>query len=269
MNNEQVIRDYQTWLLASDRTDATIRLRLRDIAKLAHAHELTTVTEHELTAILAARRHHAPETRKALIASWRLFFTWLHRRGHRTDDPTIHMHAPRIPRPAPRVAPDDAIRAALTNATPAERAMILLGRGGWLRLSEIAALHTTQRHGRELRITGKGNKPRPVALNNEVAAALDDLEREQGPGYYFPGHPNRGALPHLHPVTVNKIITRTTGWNPHSLRHAGATAAWRNTRNLRAVQEMLGHASISTTQRYVHIDADDLATVADASRLNA
>ncbi|BDZ38077.1 tyrosine-type recombinase/integrase [Microbacterium suwonense] len=268
MNNIQLIDQYKIWLLASDRSDATVRLRLRDIRKLAEQHELTTITEDELTEILAAHRHHAPETRKSLTGSWRLFFTWAHRRGHRPDNPTTQLQKIRIPAPSPRVAPDDDIRQALTRATPQQRALILLARGGWMRLSEIASLHTNNRHGQELHIIGKGRKPRIIAMNAEVATALDTLEHEQGPGYYFPRRIQRGNLPHLHPVSVNKIITRVTGWNPHSLRHAGATAAWKQTHDLRAIQAMLGHASLVTTQRYVHITGDDLATVAAASRLS-
>lgn len=267
MNNAELINAYTTWLLGSDRSDATIRLRLRHIHHLAAAHELLTVTEDDLTAILAEQRHHAPETRKSLTGSWRLFFTWAHRRGHRPDNPTAQLKRIRIPAPSPRVAPDDDIRRALTTATPQQRAMILLARGGWMRLSEIAALHTSNRHDTELHIIGKGSKPRTIALNTEVATALDALEVVQGPGYYFPRTRNRGNLPHLHPVSVNKIITRATGWNPHSLRHAGATAAFRKTHDIRAVQAMLGHASLVTTQRYVHISLDELATVASASRL--
>lgn len=91
---------------------------------------------------------------------------------------------------------------------------------------------------------------------------LQALEESQPFGRYFPGATNG----HLHPQSVHKIIKRLTGWNPHSLRHAGATAAYRGTRNLRAVQEMLGHASLATTERYLHITSTErrdaaLATV--------
>lgn len=92
------------------------------------------------------------------------------------------------------------------------------------------------------------------------------LEWRTGPGrYYFPGRFG-GAL---HPMSVNKIITRHTGWNPHSLRHAGATAAYNSTRDMRAVQLMLGHASLATTQRYLHVDEDGMHAAALGTSLQA
>ena len=71
----------------------------------------------------------------------------------------------------------------------------------------------------------------------------------------------------IHPQALNKIITRATGCNPHSLRHAGATAAYEGTHDLRAVQEMLGHVSLVTTQRYVHVRADQIRAAAAATSL--
>jgi len=56
----------------------------------------------------------------------------------------------------------------------------------------------------------------------------------------------------MHRVAVERRIQRATGWNPHSLRHVGATAAYEATGDLRAVQEFLGHASLATTERYLH-----------------
>ncbi|MDQ4213298.1 tyrosine-type recombinase/integrase [Microbacterium sp. ASV81] len=264
MSNTALLAEYRVYLLGSDRRDGTIALRLREIEKLAITHDLRTVTEDDLIAILAQRRHQAPETRKSMRASWRVFFEWAHRKGHRADDPTIGIRPIRIPARVPRIADDAAILAALGTENPHYRAMILLGRGGWLRLSEIASLHTSSRTGRMLTIRGKGGKERSVSINDEVAAALDVLEPLQGPGYYFPG--SRGRA-YFHPISVNKIITRLTGYNPHALRHAGATAAWRKTRDLRTIQDMLGHASIRTTQIYVHTDDEQRRAVADASLL--
>ena len=73
--------------------------------------------------------------------------------------------------------------------------------------------------------------------------------------------------PHMHPMSVNKIITRITGWNPHSLRHAGATAAYNETHDLRGVQEMLGHASLAVTERYLHLDDASRRRVAAATEI--
>jgi len=213
--------------------------------------------------VLADRRHLAPETRKSQIASWRVFFGWAHARSIRPDDPAAALRSIRVPVRAPRIAPDADVEVALVGAPPAHRAMVLLARYGCLRLTELTTLHTRNREGEWLRIIGKGDKERVVALNDPLLYALHALEREQGKGYYFPGQ--RG--PHMHPMSVNKIITRLTGWNPHSLRHAGATAAYNGTRDLRAVQLMLGHASLATTQRYLHVNDEGLRRVAAATEM--
>jgi site-specific recombinase XerD len=263
--NDDILTRYAQWLSSSDRLDSTIRLRMSHMLRLASTHDLTQVTGEDLERIQACRRKLASETRKSQLSSWRLFFGWAVRRGIRPDDPTVDLDSIRVRIRAPHLAPDEDVAAALDAATPAERAMILLGRGAWLRLSEITTLHTRDRQGRVLVVRGKGDHERIVPLNDDVYDALILLERTQGRGYYFPG----GTDGHLHPMSVNKIITRRLGHNPHSLRHAGATAGFRQTRNIRATQVMLGHASVGTTQRYTHLSDDELQAVADASRLRA
>lgn len=160
----------------------------------------------------------------------------------------------------PRIAADADVRRALLNASPRDRALVMLGRYACLRLSEISSLHMGDRNGDLLTVLGKGDKQRFVDVNDPLMLALRALEEEQPYGYYFPGE-NR----HLHPQSVHKIIKRVTGWNPHALRHAGATAAYRATLDLRAVQEMLGHSSLATTQRYLHVANDARRRAAHAT----
>lgn len=220
---------------------------MREIASIV---DLGTANIEQLEHALAIRRHLAPETRKSHLASWRLFFRWARARGFRPDDPTAEIRSIRIPVRVPRVADDDDILIALTTATAPQRAMIMLARYGCLRLTELTTLHTRSREGDRLRIRGKGDRERVVYANEPLLFALYSLERAQGAGYYFPGVKG----PHMHPMSVNKIITRATRWNPHSLRHAGATAAYNATGDLEGVREMLGHSSLATTQRYLHLD---------------
>lgn len=259
------VRDYAQWLEASPRSANTIRLRLGHIEALGKRIPLYSATQYDLERILAGTRHLKPETRKAMLASWRLFYKWATRTGRIEKNPTLDMESITIPPRVPRLAPDDALQLALLSATPAQVAMITLGRFACLRLSEIAMLHTRNRHHDRLTVYGKGGKERSVYLNGDVREALLKLERDQGAGYYFPGR--YGS--HMHPQSVNKIITRITGCNPHSLRHAGATAAYKATRDLRSVQAMLGHASLKTTERYLHLDDDALRMVAEGTRFTS
>lgn len=258
MNNSDLLERYERWLLASDRGDGTINLRMRHMRELASTHNLHAVIVDDLEDQLARRRHLADETRKSYQSSWGLFYGWMHTRGIRADDPTGMLEAVRVRVKVPRIAPDDEIAAALERATSTHRAMILLARYGCLRLSELTTLHTSARTGDRLRVLGKGDKERVVYANEPLLLALRTLEREQGHGYYFPGQ----RQPHMHPMSVNKIITRETGWNPHSLRHAGATAAYNATHDLRGVQEMLGHSSLAVTERYLHLNDDARRRVA-------
>lgn len=136
---------------------------------------------------------------------------------------------------------------------------LLLGRLAGLRLTELTTLHTDARDGEWLTVIGKGSKQRRVPIVSELAAALDAIEPAGG-GYYFPGA--RGG--HMHPMSVNKIIMRETGINPHALRHAAGTAVYAATKDLRATQAFLGHSTPSTTAIYVHVDESTLAKAARA-----
>lgn len=256
---------FERWLRASSRSDATIRLRMRYVRALHADVHVLDVTRDDLEALLAARRHLAPETRKSMVASWRLFYGWALDRGLISDDPTRRLDSVRVPARVPRIAPDAAVRDGIRGASTRDRAMILLARYACLRLSEVARAHTRDRDGDRLRVLGKGGKERLVHLNEPLLFTLRALEREQGDGYYLPG----ASGGHMHPMSVNKVITRLTGCNPHSLRHAGATAAYRATGDLRSVQAMLGHASMATTQRYLHLNEDAMRRVAAATEIAA
>lgn len=250
MGYTPLVQRFERWLMASTRGDGTIKLRVRHARDLARRADPLLMTVDDIEDIMARRRHLSPETRKSQLASWRVFFGWMHKRGLRADDPTTDIESIRVPVKVPRVAPDDAIMRALEGSSSRDRALVLLARYGCLRLTELTTLHMHDRQGERLTIRGKGDKERVVYANEHLLHALHVLELEQGEGFYFPGD----AGPHLHSVSVNKIITRVTGWNPHSLRHAGATAAYNATGDLRGVMEMLGHSSLATTQRYLHLD---------------
>lgn len=248
---------FSTHLLAAGRGVGTVRLRVGYLRVLAADHpDLLAVEFQDLEQYLADRRStHKAETRKSMRASFRVFYAWAYSEGLIPADPSFKLAPVRVPQTIPRMAPDDVVLAAVDRAKPIERAIVLLGRLGCLRRAEIATLHMRDRDGSHLRVTGKGEKQRRVPCPPELLTALHELEQTQPFGFYFPG---TGADGHIHVDTVHRVITDLTGWNPHSLRHAGATAAFRTTRNLRAVQELLGHSTIATTERYVHVDEDEL-----------
>ena len=255
--------DYATHLRAAGLRPRSIRVRLDHARSIAELGSLAKLGASDLEAwVHPAGRQYAPETLRVRRSSAQRLYGWLHTSGRIPSNPAALLKAPRIPVKPPRIIPDDVIERALDGATDRDRAMLLLGREACLRLREIAELRIEAREGDRLTIDGKGGTVRHVWLTPHAAAALDAITGGRDAGWYFPGRFDG----HIHPEALHKIIKRVTGgWNPHSLRHAGATAAYRGTRNLRGVQALLGHASLATTQRYLTVGEDEMRALAAAT----
>jgi len=224
--------------------------------------DLLAVELGDLEQFLSDRRGNlAANTRKTYRSAWRAFYRWALREQMVTHDPTAGLEAVRVPSTVPLLAPDDTLQLALLSAPLDEQHMILAGRMGCLRLSEITHLHTRDRHGDVFRVRGKGDKVRNVPINSDWLPVVLKLEAERGAGYYLPGRYG-GAL---HISTVGRKITVRTGYNPHALRHAGATAAYEGSKDLRAVQELLGHASLATTEQYLHTSLQKIRTTTESA----
>ena len=208
----------------------------------------------------------SPAYRKKVYASYRSFFYWARKRRFIKQNPSKALEAVRVPRYLPKPAPEDVVLDAFDKATTAEAAMLCLGATQGLRRSEIAAAHPNQRDGRFLRVLGKGDKERVVPLDPFTLSLLEQLEAEQGrDDYYFRGR----FVGHIHPATVYKWLKKHLGseWSTHNLRHRAASHGLRETRDLRGVQELLGHASLSTTQVYTEVCVDQLDMIVMANSL--
>lgn len=259
-----LLADYSTHLRASGLRPRTVRLRLDHAESMLRLGPPASTTAHDLEAWLHPDDvQYAPETLRSRRASARRLFGWLHATGQTPTNPAAGLRPIRVPAKPPRVIPDPVFRRALANACCArDSAILMLGRYGALRLNEIAELRIDDRDGERLLITGKGGDIRWIWLAPDLAATLDELADGRSTGYYFPGR----FSGHIHREALHKIIKRATGgWNPHSLRHAGATAAYRGTRNLRGVQEWLGHKSLATTQRYLTMSDDEMRELVRAA----
>ena len=174
---------------------------------------------------------------------------------HLADElPSVREH-----RGAPRPTPDLVWREALMAAEPRVALMMRLAAEAGLRRGEVAQVHTRDLidsvDGTQLLVHGKGGKQRIVPLGDSLAGAI----RVQAPadGWVFP---NDSGTDHLTAPWVGCLVRDTLpcGWTMHSLRHRFASRAYRGTRNLRAVQILLGHESVGTTQRYTAVDDDEL-----------
>jgi site-specific recombinase XerD len=252
--------------MARGLAQGTIAQRLRHFDLLAvRFPDLSIVTTPDLEHVLAqmVMTGKASETRKAMLSTMRVLFRWLYRSGRAVDDPASDLAPIAVHVRQARIASDDDVAAGLITASLPAKVAVLLGRYAGLRLSEISRVHTNDRDGDVLRVLGKGSRERLVPLNSELLEVMMRLETVQGPGPLFPGRWSAHATPSM----VSDLIKTATGWNPHSLRHAAATAAYRGTRDMRAVQEFLGHASVQTTQRYVRVGFDDVRAAAAATSL--
>lgn len=254
------LEDFTRWLSAAGRTERTIETRLRWLRTLAQisGEQPLTVSSTDIATWLA-NPDWKPNSRRGALASARRFFHFLKITGYRPDDPTEVLLPIRVPRSKARPLPTEVLMGALEKAGGAEQElMILLGALAGLRRTEIASLHTRDYGPGWLTITGKGGDMRRIPLHPQ----LEPLLRLKTEGYYFPGR----FSGHRSHDNVAKTISRLLGegYSSHSLRHWFATTAYARTQDIRAVQELLGHADIATTQLYIGIAETSLESVVQA-----
>ncbi|MFN2424945.1 MAG: tyrosine recombinase XerC [Candidatus Binatia bacterium] len=228
-------------------------------------------------AFVAARlRDSARSSTARKLAALRAFFRWLAREGL-ADNPCEAVSAPKIPRLLPvHLSVDDLceLLAAPARAKPLglrDRALLELLYSCGLRAAECAGLDWTAIHEglAVARVLGKGRKERVVPVGADALAALRDyrtswtLPRRDTKAVFLNAGGSRlttrsiGRIVEKH-LKAAGIVAHAT---PHSLRHSFATHLLESGADLRAIQEMLGHASIATTQRYTHLELAGLSAV--------
>lgn len=272
------IDHYLDQLRAAGCAQRTIRLRRWQLRHLAEAHpglgpwELHT---DELTSFMA-RALWSPETRKSMRSAVRAFYNWAATTGRITADPAASLPRVRVPRALPRPAQDATYSRALESADDRVRLMLLLAALAGLRVAEIARLAWGDIDRDQLVVHGKGGHIRIVpahpVLLAELAAELE-LRRvgECGTGYRWRAgldvwlFPGQGGQP-VTAGAVTKLLSHALGGSctPHQLRHRFATRAYAGTRDLRAVQELLGHSQPETTARYTQLPGDALTAAVAA-----
>ena len=266
----------------------TLRAYLGDLSDLTGYAAETGVTEPaglDLPLLRAwlARQHALGRSRATLArrtAAARAFTRHLHRRGLLQDDPGLLLGTPKRQRDLPGVlAQDDAAR--LLDTMDAQGPVglrdlavleVLYGTG--VRVSELCGLDIddldTGR--RTARVLGKGGRERTVPMGEPAARAVEDWLRAgrpalategSGPALFLGARGGR-----LHPTSARRIVHariseagRMPDLSPHGLRHSAATHLLEGGADLRSVQEILGHASLQTTQIYTHVSAERLKQV--------
>lgn len=224
----------------------------------------------------------SPRTAARRLSALRQFHLFLYRERIRANDPTAELDRPRLGRRLPRilgVAEVTALIEAAATAPPPEgardAALIELLYGSGLRASEVIALpRSAFREGAaSLLVRGKGGRERLVPLGRHARAAVAALlasGAKTAPSRWL--FPARGASGHLTRQSLGNIVKRAAvaagidpaRVSPHVLRHAFATHLLDGGADLRALQTMLGHADIATTEIYTHVSASRLAATVAA-----
>jgi integrase/recombinase XerC len=238
----------------------------------------------QLQALIADqhRRGLSPPSLRATLSAYRSFFRFLAREGALANNPALAVRTPKVRRKLPEVLDVDEA-AALVEVTAGDalalrdRAVLELLYSSGLRVSELCHTRWIDLDPAEglLRVTGKGSKTRIVPVGRKALAALAALRQAQAADAGAPIFPGRGGTP-ISPGAVRAAVKRRARqqgvWKrvyPHLLRHSCASHFLESSGNLRAVQELLGHADISTTQIYTHLDFQHLAKVYDAAHPRA
>jgi len=229
-----------------------------------------------------------------VLSGWRGFYAWLGREGLVPSNPVQDVRAPRQPKPLPKaLSVDDAVQLAGHHDADADpwteardSAMVELLYGCGLRVGELVGLDVTgssyvDLQAGEAHVLGKGSKRRMVPVGSKALAALKRwlAVRDQAPRPLDPAQPalfvgQRGAR-----ITAQVVWQRVklrslksglaTPVHPHMLRHSFASHVLQSSSDLRAVQELLGHANITTTQVYTRLDFQHLARAYDAAHPRA
>lgn len=240
--------------ISSARSKGTCKLRSYHLRRFATSTGLAprAVTHDDLVVYIGSNAW-GKSTRHVARTTFRDFFLWAHRVARIVDDnPADLLPSGRPDVGEPRPAAEDDWRAALEHADPRVQLMIRLGATMGLRCCEIAKVHTGDMRQDILgdwllRVRGKGERVRDVEVPSRLALELRLLE----PGYLFPGNDDG----HLSAAYVSKLVSRALppGVTAHMLRHRFASVAYTEDRDIRAVQKLLGHRSVATTEIYTKV----------------
>jgi tyrosine recombinase XerC len=282
-------RDPSSHTLAAYRRDLEAFLRFLRREGIAGWQAVTPAVMRRYLAAL--NRRHARTSVARHLSTLRSFFKYLRREGRLDSNPMQLVAAPRQPRRLPRALTHDAV-AALLAAPPMDRpdglrdrAILELLYAGGLRVGELVELALGRVAGDEIRVRGKGGKERVVLIGTQAAEALRryldaarprlvahgaQARRARGRSAASGGGPTEALFVNARggPLTTRAVQLIVRRWiratavqqrtTPHVLRHTFATHLLDGGADLRVVQELLGHASLATTQIYTHVSRDYL-----------
>ena len=279
------IEGFATTLKAADRSSATLRAYLSDVEQFVQWAEntkhsdFTKITKRTLREYLAFMTSRGDERTSIMRrrASLRSYFTWLVARGYLDENPSSRLSAPKPNTQLPKIV----VREQLENLLDVDwgddkfavldRAVCEVLYGAGLRVSELCGLNSSSVDFKQglLRVLGKGRKERIVPLHEQGLKAVRTWTRDARDLVATPDSPKDALFLNrrgnrLGPRDVRRILDNRVAMghvHPHALRHTYATHLLEGGADLRVVQELLGHESLTTTQLYTHVSKSRLQKV--------
>lgn len=250
----EVLDAWTSWLRAARLSPGSVKLRVQCLGRLSSwlPGGLLEASDADLVNWLAGERR-AAETHRSMRASLRAFYGWAVDQGLVERSVAERLPTVRAPLTVPKPVPEDVLETVLAAADQETALMLVLGAYAGLRRAEIAAVHRRDVTASGLRVTGKGERVRVVPVHPVLA---DHLERWPAQEWLFPGR--WGGHASIDYVKVRVGAALPEGYTCHKLRHRFATRAYAGSRDLFAVQQLLGHSKPETTSRYVLVPTDAL-----------
>lgn len=214
------------------------------------------------------------------LASIRSFYKYLHREGHVKKNPAKLISLPKVPKDLPRFLDIDEVFSLMdkpegdTFKATRDKAILELLYSSGLRVSELTSLDISDLDNKEslIRVKGKGKKERIVPVGSKAIDAIQNylperisLRKKSSPALFLNNRGGRLTQRSVRRILLHysRMINLKGDLSPHTLRHTFATHLLHEGADLRSIQELLGHSSLSTTQRYTHVDIGHLTEVYD------
>jgi integrase/recombinase XerC len=291
-------REWERWLAdikrASRYTIISYQNDLSQFFGFLSAHQGGKVTLKQLAAIepkdirawLASRLgEFEPTSTARALSTLKSFFRWLEKQGKIKNESVFHIRSPKLKKPLPKALAEEQSAAALAGIGSAHKeewvnkrdlALLTLIYGCGLRISEALNL-TRAQVADSIVITGKGNKQRVVPVLPVVKTAIEDYmsacpypaEKDSPLFLGARGKKLDAAIFQREIRLLRQALGLPESTTPHAFRHSFATHLLSAGGDLRSIQELLGHASLSTTQRYTHVDRDRLQKAYSAAHPRA
>ena len=247
-----------------------------DVAKAERADVKAFVLE------LAGKRRYMPAAIRRKLVALRRFYHYLIVEGIRTDDPTVGIDPPKLPKRLPVVLREDEVARLLRTPSPAgrtdfqkyrDRAILEVLYASGIRRAEVASLDLgdVDLDRRIMRVTGKGNKQRTVLINEAAADAmrayLGYRPRTNDRAFFIGRRGERLGVRAVWEIvrTIERLSGMVVHATPHVMRHSFATHLLENGADLMTIKELLGHESLATTQIYTNVSVEHMRKTYDSA----